>query len=81
METTIKHIVDQFFKDNQLDQIKQVEQKLTKQFGKSFIEEHVIQITKHKDSITIKTKTIEAQTEINLYKKKLTPKNIKLKIK
>ena len=38
METTIKHIVDQFFKDNQLDQIKQVEQKLTKQFGKNFIE-------------------------------------------
>ena len=81
METTIKHIVDQFFKDNQLDQIKQVEQKLTKQFGKNFIEEHVIQITKHKDSIIIKTKTIESQTEINLYKKKLTPKNIKLKIK
>ena len=81
METTIKSIVDQFFKDNQLDEIKQVEQKLKKQFGEKFIDEHVIQITKNKNSVTIKTKTIEAQTEINLYKNKLTPKNIKLKIK
>ena len=79
MESTIKSIVDQFFKETQLDQIKEVEKKLNKQFGQKFIDKHVVQITKHKNIITIKTKTIEAQTEINLYKKKNNTQKYKTK--
>ena len=71
MEETIKEIVDQFFKEKKLDKVKKMEDALLKQFGKSFVNKNVKQITVKEENIIIKTNTIEAKTEINLYKKTL----------
>ena len=75
MEETIKNIVNQFFKEKKLDKIKETEKKLLKQFGENFIEKNVENITLKEEKIIIKTKTIEAKTEINLYKNTLTTTN------
>ena len=72
MEETIKEIVDQFFKEKKLDKVKETEDALLKQFGKSFVNKNVKQITVKEEKVIIKTNTIEAKTEINLYKKTLT---------
>ena len=74
MEETIKDIVDQFFKEKKLDKVKKTENALLKQFGKNFVNKNVKQITVNKEKIIIKTNTIEAKTEINLYKKTLIKK-------
>lgn len=71
MEETIKEIVDQFFIEKKLDKVKEVEDALLKQFGKNFVNKNVKQITVKEEKIIIKTNTIEAKTEINLYKKTL----------
>ena len=71
MEETIKDIVDQFFKEKKLDKVKKTEDALLKQFGKNFVNKNVKQITVNKEKIIIKTNTIEAKAEINLYKKTL----------
>ena len=71
MEETIKEIVDQFFKEKKLDKVKEMEDALLKQFGKNFVNKNVKQITVKEENIIIKTNTIEAKTEINLYKKTL----------
>ena len=71
MEETIKEIVDQFFKEKKLDKVKRAEEALLKQFGKIFINKNVEQITVENEKIIIKTNTVEAKTEINLYKKTL----------
>lgn len=76
METTIKNIVDQFFKETKLDKIQETEQKLITKFGQKFIDKHIKQITLKKNSVIIKTNTIEAKTEINLIKKDLTTTEI-----
>ena len=72
MEETIKEIVDQFFKEKKLDKVKETEDALLKQFGKNFVNKNVKQITVKEEKVIIKTNTIEAKTEINLYKKTLT---------
>ena len=74
MEETIKEIVDQFFKEKKLDKVKKTEDALLKQFGKNFVNKNVKQITVNKEKIIIKTNTIEAKAEINLYKKTLIKK-------
>ena len=74
MEETIKDIVDQFFKEKKLDKVKKTEDALLKQFGKNFVNKNVKQITVNKEKIIIKTNTIEAKAEINLYKKTLIKK-------
>jgi len=71
LEETIKEIVDQFFKEKKLDKVKRAEDALLKQFGKNFINKNVEQITVENEKIIIKTNTVEAKTEINLYKKTL----------
>ena len=76
MQTTIKKIVDEFFKETKLDQIQETEKKLTKQFGKEFLDKNIKEITLKNNKIIIQTNTIEAKTEINLFKKSLTPQNI-----
>lgn len=71
MEETIKEIVDQFFKEKKLDKVKETEDALLKRFGKNFVNKNVKQITVKEEKVIIKTNTIEAKTEINLYKKTL----------
>tara|TARA_X000001036_G_scaffold62839_1_gene53204 strand:- start:1379 stop:1621 length:243 start_codon:yes stop_codon:yes gene_type:complete len=71
LEETIKEIVDQFFKEKKLDKVKETEDALLKQFGKNFVNKNVKQITVKEEKVIIKTNTIEAKTEINLYKKTL----------
>lgn len=78
METTIKNIVDQFFKETKLDKIQETEQKLITKFGQNFIDKHIKQITLKKNSVIIKTNTIEAKTEINLFKKEIETTKIKI---
>ena len=78
METTIKNIVDQFFKETKLDKIKETEQKLITKFGQKFIDKNINQITLKKNSVIIKTNTIEAKTEINLFKKEIETTKTKI---
>ena len=73
MQTTIKKIVDEFFKETKLDKIQETEKKLIKQFGQKFVDKNIKEITLKKNKIIIQTNTIEAKTEINLFKKGLTP--------
>ena len=76
MQTTIKSIVDKFFKENKLNKIQEVEQKLITRFGKNFIRKNIKNITLKNNKVAIKTNTIEAKTEINLIKKDLTTTEI-----
>ncbi len=74
MQETIKEIVEQFFKDTKLDKIKEIEQVLIKLVGKKFTKKNIEQIYLEKEKVIIKTKTIEAKTELNLYKKTINEK-------
>lgn len=74
MQETIKEIVEQFFKDTKLDKIKEIEQVLIKLVGKNFTKKNIEQIYLEKEKVIIKTKTIEAKTELNLYKKTINEK-------
>ena len=78
MQTTIKNIVNQFFKETKLNKVQETEKKLINQFGESFIEKNINQISLKDNKVIIKTKTIEAKTEINLFKKILTTTKIKV---
>ena len=68
MESTIKSIVDAFFKEKKLDIIEKTETLLREKLGRDFLDKHILQITLKERKITIKTKTAEAKTELNLYK-------------
>tara|TARA_B000000475_G_scaffold173263_1_gene139315 strand:+ start:837 stop:1079 length:243 start_codon:yes stop_codon:yes gene_type:complete len=74
VQETIKEIVEQFFKDTKLDKIKEIEQVLIKLVGKKFTKKNIEQIYLEKEKVIIKTKTIEAKTELNLYKKTINEK-------
>ena len=78
MQTTIKKIVDEFFKETKLDKIQETEKKLTKQFGQQFVDKNIKEITLKNNKIIIQTNTIEAKTEINLFKKGLTPQKTQI---
>tara|TARA_Y100001934_G_C12316613_1_gene757804 strand:+ start:375 stop:620 length:246 start_codon:yes stop_codon:yes gene_type:complete len=78
MESTIREIVDNFFKEKKLDIISEVERKIVKECGRNFINKHISQITLKEKNIKVKTKTIEAKTEINLHKRKIQPKGYKI---
>ena len=78
MESTIKEIVDSFFKEKKLDIIKEVEKKIIKECGRKFVDKHISQITLEEKKIKVKTKTIEAKTEINLHKRNIQPKGYKI---
>ena len=78
MQTTIKQIVDKFLKETKLDKIQETEKKLTKQFGQQFVDKNIKKITLKNNKIIIQTNTIEAKTEINLFKKGLTPQKTQI---
>lgn len=78
MESTIKEIVDSFFKEKKLDIIREVEKKIIKECGRKFVDKHISQITLEEKKIKVKTKTIEAKTEINLHKRNIQPKGYKI---
>ena len=78
MESTIKEIVDSFFKEKKLDIISEVEKKIVKECGRKFVNKHISQITLEEKKIKVKTKTIEAKTEINLHKRNIQPKGYKI---
>ena len=71
-------MVNQFFKETKLNKVQEIEKKLINQFGESFIEKNINQISLKDNKVIIKTKTIEAKTEINLFKKILTTTKIKV---
>ena len=78
MQTTIKKIVDEFFKETKLDKIQETEKNLIKQFGQQFVDKNIKEITLKNNKIIIQTNTIEAKTEINLFKKGLTPQKTQI---
>ena len=78
MESTIKEIVDSFFKEKKLDIINELEKKIIKECGRKFVNKHISQITLEDKKIKVKTKTIEAKTEINLHKRNIQPKGYKI---
>lgn len=80
MESTIKSIVDAFFKEKKLDIIEETEAVLKEKLGRAFLDKHILQITINNKKIIIKTKTVEAKTELNLYKKEITIKGYETKI-
>ena len=71
MQSEIKTIVQDFFKNQKLDQIQETENKILKILGKSFLEKNVKQIYRQKSKIIITTNSIEAKTELNLIKSKI----------
>ena len=71
MQSEIKAIVQDFFKNQKLDQIQETENKILKFLGKSFLEKNVKQIYRQKSKIIITTNSIEAKTELNLIKSKI----------
>lgn len=80
MESTIKSIVDNFFKDKKLDIIKKTETALKEKLGRTFLDKHILQITINNKKIIIKTKTVEARAELNLYKNEIKTKGYETKI-
>ena len=78
MQQDIKGVVNNFLSKNKLDKIKQTEKEIIKELGEAFLQKHIQQIFIQGNNIIIKTKTIEAKTEINLIKTKL---NNSIKIK
>ena len=45
MESTIKSIVDAFFKEKKLDIIEETEAALKEKLGRAFLDKHILQIT------------------------------------
>ena len=80
MESTIKSIVDAFFKEKKLDIIEEAEAALKEKLGRDFLDKHILQITINNNKILIKTKTVEAKAELNLYKKEIKIKGYETKI-
>ena len=80
MESTIKSIVDAFFKEKKLDIIEETETALKEKLGRAFLDKHILQITINNNKILIKTKTVEAKAELNLYKKEIKIKGYETKI-
>ena len=80
MESTIKSIVDAFLKEKKLDIIEETETALKERLGRVFLDKHILQITINNKKILIKTKTVEAKTELNLYKKEIKIKGYETKI-
>ena len=78
MQTTIKKIVDEFFKETKLDKLQETEKKLIKQFGQKFVDKNIKEIILKNNKIIIQTNTIEAKTEVNLFKKGLTPQKTQI---
>ncbi len=76
----IKTIIKQIFKDQQLDQIQEVEEKIKQQLGKDFFNKHIKRMFLHKNKVIIETNTNEAKTELNLFKTIIKPK-IEIRIK
>ena len=71
MQSEIKTIVQDFFKNQKLDQIQETEKKILKFLGKNFLEKNVKQIYRQNSKIIITTNSIEAKTELNLIKSKI----------
>ena len=71
MQSEIKTIVQDFFKNQKLDQIQETEKTLLKLLGKNFLEKNVKQIYRQHGKIIITTNSIEAKTELNLIKSKI----------
>jgi len=80
MESTIKSIVDAFFKEKKLDIIEETETALKEKLGRAFLDKHILQIAINNKKIIIKTKTVEAKAELNLYKKEIKIKGYETKI-
>tara|TARA_B000000460_G_scaffold214846_1_gene163801 strand:- start:212 stop:448 length:237 start_codon:yes stop_codon:yes gene_type:complete len=78
MQQEIKEVVNNFLSKNKLDKIQQTEKEIVKELGTAFLQKHIKQIFIQGNNIIIKTKTIEAKTEINLIKTKLN-NHIKIK--
>ena len=75
MQTNIKTAIQQIFNKQGLDKIQETEKLIQKHLGLSFLKKHIQQIYINNKTIIIKTKSIEAKTELNLRIKKLNTKN------
>ena len=79
MATKLNTLLRDFLKETKVDGVIKIEKKIIETFGESFYQKHIEKIYLQKNTITIKTKTSEARSEINLYKTTLTNKqNIKI---
>ena len=69
MSKELKKIIEKLIVKNKINEIQDTEKDIIKHLGKDFIPKHIEGFFLKKDKIIIKTKTIEAKTELNIIKK------------
>ncbi len=74
MSKELKKIIEKLIVKNKINEIQDTEKDIIKHLGKDFIPKHIEGLFLKKDKIIIKTKTIEAKTELNIIKKNFNTK-------
>ena len=69
MPKQLKKIINNIFNNNKINKLQETEQEITKNLGRFFVKKHIEEMFFQNNKIIIKTKTIEAKTELNIIKK------------
>ena len=80
MRQEIKNVILNIFPNQEIQQIKNTEKTIKQKLGKQFFKNNIETIYWNKKNLIIKTRTIEAKTEVNLIKKQfINSENIIIK--
>jgi len=69
MAKELSKIIKNFFVEQKINKLQETEKEIKNILGKSFLKKHIKKMYLQNDKIIIKTKTIEAKTELNIVKK------------
>ena len=75
MPKKLNKIIKDLFIKHKIDKLQETEQEINNILGQGFLKKHTKEMFFQNEKIIIKTKTIEAKTELNIIKKKLQHKN------
>ena len=69
MPKKLNKIIQEIFVEKKINKLQETEKEIKNILGKSFLKKHIKKMYLQNDKIIIKTKTIEAKTELNIIKK------------
>ena len=69
MPKNLNKIIQEIFVDKKINTLQETEKEITKTLGEKFVKKHIQGMFIKNKKIIIKTKTIEAKTELNIIKK------------
>jgi len=69
MPKELNKIIKDLFVKHKIDKLQETEQEINNILGEGFLKKHTKEMFLQNEKIIIKTKTIEAKTELNIIKK------------